>query len=56
MDDYYVTFRSKDGYRRQERYSADDFAHAEEQAMQHVAFAHHGHSDEEIIAIEKDYK
>lgn len=51
MDSYYVTFRSApNDYRRVNRYAADDFAHAEEQAQQDLE------GSEEIIAIERDYK
>jgi hypothetical protein len=53
MDSYYVTWRSVgNDYRRTERYSADNFAHAEEQALNDQW----KEGDEVIIQIERDYK
>lgn len=53
MESYYVTFRSRgNDYRRQERFSADDFGHAEQQAIDSGIMS----NDEEIIQIERDYK
>jgi hypothetical protein len=51
MDSYYCTVRSVgDDNRMQWRFSADNFAHAEEQCQQHLE------GDMEIITIERDYK
>ena len=53
MDSYYVTWRSSNNdYRRVERYSAENFAHAEEQAMDDAI----PETDETIIEIVRDYK
>lgn len=51
LDTYYVTFRSQNNdYRRCERYAAESFAHAEEQAKETLELG------EDIIQIEMDYK
>lgn len=51
MDSYYVTFRSeRNDYRRVNRYAAESFGHAEEQAEQDIE------QGESIIEIVRDYK
>lgn len=51
LENYYVTLRSApNDYRRELRFSANSFSHAEEQAVQCVE------QGEEIISIDLDYK
>jgi hypothetical protein len=50
METYYVTFRDKQtGNRRQFKCLAEDFSHAEEQALPYS-------EDDEMIRIEKDFE
>ena len=51
MQAYFVTIRTRTtDYRRELRFMADDFAHAEEQAIPYVI------AGEDIVRIELDYK